>query len=228
MIIKYLSPAGVSSLIAKIKANFAAQNHGHNLPDLDGTLPIAKGGTGANTAANALNALGGMPKSGGAFTGNVNFNEGNVSKKRVMVDKGDGLSATMSTGSEPKMASVYLSVGGQWTNAITLYEDKTTLTKPLDVASGGTGAQTAEQARKNLGIQGNGVVWEKGRLASAGSGENNIKFSSTHSEAPTTVLAYQNSGSSMAGYKITNVSNTGFTLTSQYNGIAWVWVALWL
>lgn len=39
--------------------------------DLSGTVPIEKGGTGAETAAKALDNLGGMPKTGGTFEGTV-------------------------------------------------------------------------------------------------------------------------------------------------------------
>ena len=142
--------------------------------------------------------LGGMPKTGGDFTGNIRVNkvdpylylydsnskyayglhtysEGDSAtfgvydgsdhwmlfhrhshiaeftfpmqvRQRVMVDKNDGVMATMSTGNDPKQASVYLSVDGTWTNALTLYEDKTTLTKPLTMTSGGFGRSFSSQA----------------------------------------------------------------------------------
>ncbi|WDS51655.1 minor tail protein [Microbacterium phage Barnstormer] len=37
---------------------FAAKGHGHNLPDLSGVLPVAKGGTGVQSLTALLNALG--------------------------------------------------------------------------------------------------------------------------------------------------------------------------
>lgn len=161
-------------------------------------LGVAQGGTGAASAAGGLANLGGMPKTGGDFTGNIRvnkadpylylydsnskyayglhaFSEGGSGtfgiydgndhwmlfhrhshiaeftfpmqvRQRVMVDKNDGVMATMSTGNDPKQASVYLSVDGTWTNALTLYEDKTTLTKPLTMTSGGFGRSFSSQA----------------------------------------------------------------------------------
>ena len=161
-------------------------------------LCVAQGGTGAASAAGGLANLGGMPKTGGDFTGNIRVNkadpylylydstsqyayglhtysEGDSAtfgvydgsdhwmlfhrhshiaeftfpmqvRQRVMVDKNDGVMATMSTGNDPKQASVYLSVDGTWTNALTLYEDKTTLTKPLTMTSGGFGRSFSSQA----------------------------------------------------------------------------------
>lgn len=50
----YLDNSGVSYLWSKIKAKFAAITHTHSADDVtSGTLPIARGGTGAATAADA-------------------------------------------------------------------------------------------------------------------------------------------------------------------------------
>lgn len=51
----YLDNSGVSYLWSKIKAAFAAKSHSHAAVDItSGTLPIARGGTGATTAADAV------------------------------------------------------------------------------------------------------------------------------------------------------------------------------
>lgn len=249
------------------------------------------------------------------FSNPITLNAATTARQRIMVDKNDGVMATMSTGLEPPTASVYLSVNGQWTNSLDLRQDstnsvkkitapgaafsksvlinnttssdgtiltvgdgnntnfaqirlrqnlnnvqnfmqmffaggtmlgmqflqngtllneivlannKTTFKQPVALTSGGTGASNAAQARANLGITGNGVIWEQGKITSASAGENKVSFSNAHSGAPTTVLAFQNSGTNMSGYKITGLSKTGFTLTSELKDVSWVWTALWL
>ena len=48
-----------------------------------GTLPVARGGTGATTAASALSTLGALPKAGGTMTGNLVANNPAVGTKAV-------------------------------------------------------------------------------------------------------------------------------------------------
>lgn len=48
-----------------------------------GTLPVARGGTGATTAAAALTSLGALPKAGGTMTGNLVANNVAVGTKAV-------------------------------------------------------------------------------------------------------------------------------------------------
>lgn len=87
---------------------------------------------------------------GGTFTGGIILNEKTTFKKRTLVDKGDGVSATTSTGNDPKMATLYLSVDGNWTNALSLYEDRSEFTKPLALNSGGFGRKfSSEDDLKN-------------------------------------------------------------------------------
>lgn len=49
----------------------------------EGTLPVARGGTGATTAAAALTSLGALPKAGGTMTGNLVANNVAVGTKAV-------------------------------------------------------------------------------------------------------------------------------------------------
>ena len=54
----------------------AAMDHKHNADDVtSGTFPNSRGGTGAQTATQALANLGAMPTSGGTFTGAVRFQQ---------------------------------------------------------------------------------------------------------------------------------------------------------
>lgn len=56
---KVLTGTGLSYLWGKLKAAFSAIGHKHSAADVtSGTLPVANGGTGAATAAEALAALG--------------------------------------------------------------------------------------------------------------------------------------------------------------------------
>lgn len=55
---KYLNLAGLQTLWAKLKDTFSLKSHNHNASDINaGTLPIARGGTGATTWQNANEAI---------------------------------------------------------------------------------------------------------------------------------------------------------------------------
>lgn len=59
---------------AREKLGVAAKDHKHSASDIEGgTIPVANGGTGATDAKSACANIGAMPKSGGTFTGRVNF-----------------------------------------------------------------------------------------------------------------------------------------------------------
>ena len=56
---------------------YAKADHSHSAGEIaGGVLSVAKGGTGATTAEDALKNLGAMPTSGGKFTGSITFAEG--------------------------------------------------------------------------------------------------------------------------------------------------------
>ena len=165
MIIKYLSPAGLSKLISKMKAAFSEKNHNHQLSDLSGTVPVNKGGTGATEAARARTNLGvtpqnigAMPTGGGTFTGNI------------AVSKTDPYVSLENTGTNNKFGfHVYGTEGGKGTLAlydhikakhvfnVYSYSEKVTFEWPVDllhalaIESGGTGANNAAGALANLG-----------------------------------------------------------------------------
>lgn len=56
--------------LAVAGTDYAAASHNHSASNItSGTIPIARGGTGATSASSALSNLGAVPKSGGTMTG---------------------------------------------------------------------------------------------------------------------------------------------------------------
>lgn len=105
-----------------------------NETDLDNYLPLTGG-----TLTNSLYVNG---QSGGtACVGVYNLND---EDKSIRID--------LFSGNGNTQIRRYNRTDSTVENAINLEDSYTSLAKPLTVASGGTGANTAEQARENLGI----------------------------------------------------------------------------
>lgn len=159
MIIKYLSPAGLSKLISKMKAAFSEKNHNHQLSDLSGTVPVNKGGTGANSAAGALANLGGFPKTGGNLNGGINFGQTSNSLSWVYED---GRQWHVRPAADIDVFQVVrVTSDGSAYGYLNIDADgNVTFTTPLGVGAGGTGANNAAGARNNLSVPElrNGVV----------------------------------------------------------------------
>ena len=126
----------------------ANASHTHSAADItSGTIPVARGGTGANTAAAALSSLGAQPQDAALdeistltmAKGDIFVHNGSEVTKLGPGADGQVLAADSNTGSG--LAWVAQSGGG--------------LTSPVGVADGGTGATTAAAARGNLDVPSN-------------------------------------------------------------------------
>lgn len=97
-----------------------------------------------------------LPLTGGTLKGNVNINRGtsesNIQLIRTIEDK-QAVSYLLTNSLGHTALRCYEAKDGSSTllNELRLTSSETTLAKPLTVSSGGTGANTAEQARENLG-----------------------------------------------------------------------------
>ena len=89
----------------KSGALYASQENGS---PVFGTLPIAQGGTGATTAADARGNLGAFSKSGGTLTGNVTISKDNP---WIRLKSGDNLGYFQLSGST-------IAIGSAWDNSL--------------------------------------------------------------------------------------------------------------
>lgn len=123
MIIKYLSPAGLSKLISKMKAAFSEKNHSHQLSDLSGTVPVSKGGTGATEAAQARTNLGVTPANIGAAPASHTHDAGNIASGLIPIVRGGTGGATpaaarQNLGITPQNIGALPASGGTMTESI--------------------------------------------------------------------------------------------------------------
>ena len=124
---------------------------GNVTPGVTGVLPLSNGGLGATTGAAACNNIGAVKKSGDTMTGSLTVDEciyGNSVASRLTGDS--KRFALMYSGSD---AAVLQSNDANWggKNWLALHDDHTSLHKPLDVGSGGTGATDGAGACNNIG-----------------------------------------------------------------------------
>ena len=123
-------------------------------------VTISSGGTGASTAAAARANLNVVNKSGDTMTGTLNIGAAdNTSNNYFNINRtlNDIQYTTRvysaSTDGSACMSLITVENGTTTTpNRMRLSTTETSFVKPVNVASGGTGANTASKARENLGI----------------------------------------------------------------------------
>lgn len=132
------------------------------LESISGILPVEKGGTGSTNAAEARNNLditpqniGALPTTGGDVTGRLVVNGGENYVDLSVIRKINGSEHTaclLPNSTTGCIELFYTKDGTTICNYLSLKETYTAFMKPVDIASGGTGAADAATARSNLGI----------------------------------------------------------------------------
>lgn len=141
-IIAMLAAAGLMTgcnadmLDGKHASDFALSNHSHSASQItSGVLPIARGGTGADTALDACKSLGAMRTAGGTFTGIVYFANGSSCYINAT---GDAALKSLTTSGDIHAQRVYDSVYNDYAEFMPRGEQ----TEPGDIIALDTDSQT--------------------------------------------------------------------------------------
>lgn len=101
--------------------------------------------------------VGALPSTGGKVSGSV------TATGTLTAGQGNTHTARLTGASEMAMLSS-VNRNGSIANSLQLYSDRTALTQPLTVSSGGHGGKNAAEGRKNLDVYGKSEVYNKSEM----------------------------------------------------------------
>lgn len=129
---KFLSEEGLRYFYNQIKSKFAAASHNHSAGNItSGTLPIARGGTGATTVANAVKALLGTSALGSS-TKPIYYDGAALKACADSIGGGGIVAANLNTNGYVKFANGLILQWGHWSGGL---ETSTTITFPVAFSS---------------------------------------------------------------------------------------------
>ncbi|MCM0043412.1 MAG: hypothetical protein NBV65_02145 [Burkholderiaceae bacterium] len=131
---------------AEVDANFVNLNNAK----LEGTVPVASGGTGATTAADARTNLG-LGSMATQSASNVAITGGSITGITDLAVADGGTGASTAAGARTNLGLG--SIATQDAANVAITGGSVTGITDLAIADGGTGASTAAAARTNLGVQ---------------------------------------------------------------------------
>lgn len=168
-----------------------------------------------------------LPLTGGTLTGNVNTASVNIgsyesyTERLLSVRRGFSLNtdnpirvqAMVNVASNMALFS-FRNSSNNVKNCLYLYEDRSVLAKPLTVSSGGTGANTAEQARENLGAAPEDHTHNYAGSSSVGGAANSAKKLDT--PRTITLTGAVNGSAAFDGSENITIVTTGDSASAQF------------
>ena len=189
---------------------------------ITGTVPIAHGGTGATSAANARTNLGITPANIGAAASSHNHSASNITSGTLPVTRG-GTGIT----SNPSMLT---NLGSTSAASVFTTSPRPGITGTLSAAHGGTGVTSLAALKSALGISNLNYRIEYGINYNNNNGAGNVSFSTPFSGNPVVILSpYISSGipSNRGGSNITYIDTRGFSYTIDgVGGGMMCWIAI--